>query len=257
MSKKWCKWRNLKLSESRSAFITGASRGIGLAIAKLFASKGISVTCASRTAEALDEVVSEIRAGGGKAHAIPLDVSNLDDFSRVISESVDQFGGVDILINNAGIVKDNLLLRMKEDDWDSVIDINLKGSFNGIKAVTPLMMKQRSGRIVNITSVSGMMGNAGQANYSAAKAGMIGLTKTTARELASRNITVNAIAPGYIATDMTSKLNEKVKEDLIKHIPLRRIGEAEEIAETALFLCSDAAGYITGQTIAVNGGLYM
>ena len=247
----------MKLSESRSAFITGASRGIGLAIAKLFASNGISVTCASRTAETLDEVVSEIRMSSGEAHAIPLDVSNMTDFSRAIAEAADKFGGIDILVNNAGIVKDNLLLRMKEDDWDSVIDINLKGSFNGIKAVTPLMIKQRSGRIINISSVSGMMGNAGQANYSAAKAGMIGLTKTTARELASRNITVNAIAPGYIATDMTSYLDEKVKEDLIKHIPLGRIGEADEVAKTALFLCSDSAGYITGQTIAVNGGLYM
>ncbi|MEE2877023.1 MAG: 3-oxoacyl-[acyl-carrier-protein] reductase [Candidatus Neomarinimicrobiota bacterium] len=245
------------MPESRSAFVTGASRGIGLAIAKLFALSGIKVTCASRTIKALEQVVSEIQSSGGEAHAIKLDVSNMADFSRAVVESAEKFGEVDILVNNAGIVKDNLLLRMKEDDWDSVIDINLKGCFNGIKAVTPLMMKKRSGRIINVSSVSGMMGNAGQANYSAAKAGMIGLTKTIARELSSRNITVNAIAPGYIATDMTSDLSEKVKEDLIKHIPLGRIGNAEEIAATALFLCSDAAGYITGQTIAVNGGLYM
>ena len=245
------------MSETQSAFVTGASRGIGRAIAKLFASNGIRVTCASRTIEALDEVVSEIRESGGEAHAIRLDVSDMSDFASAVAESADKFGSVDFLVNNAGIVKDNLLLRMKENDWDTVIDINLKGCFNGIKAVTPIMMKKRSGRIINISSVSGMMGNAGQANYSAAKAGMIGLTKTTARELASRSITVNAIAPGYIATDMTSDLNDQVKEDLINHIPLGRIGTADEIAETALFLCSDAAGYITGQTIAVNGGLYM
>lgn len=245
------------MPETQSAFVTGASRGIGRAIAKLFASNGISVTCASRTIEALDEVVSEIRESGGEAHAIRLDVSDMSDFASAVAESAEKFGSVDILVNNAGIVKDNLLLRMKENDWDSVIDINLKGCFNGIKAVTPLMMKKRSGRIINLSSVSGMMGNAGQANYSAAKAGMIGLTKTTARELASRNITVNAIAPGYIATDMTSDLNDQVKEELINHIPLGRIGTADEIAETALFLCSAAAGYITGQTIAVNGGLYM
>ncbi len=245
------------MSETQSAFVTGASRGIGRAIAKLFASNGIRVTCASRTIEALDEVVSEIRESGGEAHAIRLDVSDMSDFASAVAESADKFGSVDFLVNNAGIVKDNLLLRMKENDWDTVIDINLKGCFNGIKAVTPIMMKKRSGRIINISSVSGMMGNAGQANYSAAKAGMIGLTKTTARELASRNITVNAIAPGYIATDMTSDLNDQVKEDLINHIPLGRIGTADEIAETVLFLCSAAAGYITGQTIAVNGGLYM
>ncbi len=245
------------MSETQSAFVTGASRGIGRAIAKLFASNGIRVTCASRTIEALDEVVSEIRESGGEAHAIRLDVSDMSDFASAVAESADKFGSVDFLVNNAGIVKDNLLLRMKENDWDTVIDINLKGCFNGIKAVTPIMMKKRSGRIINISSVSGMMGNAGQANYSAAKAGMIGLTKTTARELASRSITVNAIAPGYIATDMTSDLNDQVKEDLINHIPLGRIGTADEIAETVLFLCSAAAGYITGQTIAVNGGLYM
>ncbi len=156
-----------------------------------------------------------------------------------------------------GIVKDNLLLRMKEGDWNSVIDVNLKGCFNGIKAVISHMMKNRFGRIINITSVSGMMGNPGQANYSAAKAGIIGLTKTVARELASRNITVNAIAPGYIDTDMTTDLNDKMKEEMIKQIPLGRIGNTEEIAATALFLTSDAAAYITGQTIAVNGGLYM
>ena len=245
------------MSDPRNAFISGASKGIGLAIAKLFAKNDIIVTCASRTIEDLETVVSEIKRSGGKAQAIKLDVSNTIDFAQAVNKTVEKYGKIDILVNNAGIVRDSLMIRMKEKDWDSVIDINLKGCFNGIKAVTPFMMKKRFGRIINISSVSGTMGNAGQANYSASKAGVIGLTKTAAKEFASRNITVNAIAPGYIDTDMTSSLNEKLKENLVKHIPLRRIGKVSEIAETALFLSSNEAGYITGQTIAVNGGLYM
>ena len=245
------------MSNPKSAFISGASKGIGLAIAKLFAKNDIIVTCASRTIEDLETVVSEIKRSGGKAQAIKLDVSNTIDFAQAVNKTVEKYGKIDILVNNAGIVRDSLMIRMKEKDWDSVIDINLKGCFNGIKAVTPFMMKNRFGRIINISSVSGTMGNAGQANYSASKAGVIGLTKTAAKEFASRGITVNAIAPGYIDTDMTSSLNEKLKEDLVKHIPLRRIGKVSEIAETALFLSSNEAGYITGQTIAVNGGLYM
>ena len=245
------------MSNPKSAFISGASKGIGLAIAKLFAKNDIIVTCASRTIEDLETVVSEIKRSGGKAQAIKLDVSNTIDFAQAANQTVEQYGKIDILVNNAGIVRDSLMIRMKEKDWDSVIDINLKGCFNGIKAVTPFMMKNRFGRIINVSSVSGIMGNAGQANYSASKAGVIGLTKTAAKEFASRGITVNAIAPGYIDTDMTSSLNEKLKEDLVKHIPLRRIGKVSEIAETVLFLSSNEAGYITGQTIAVNGGLYM
>ncbi len=245
------------MSNPKSAFISGASKGIGLAIAKLFAKNDIIVTCASRTIEDLETVVSEIKRSGGKAQAIKLDVSNTIDFAQAVNKTVEKYGKIDILVNNAGIVRDSLMIRMKEKDWDSVIDINLKGCFNGIKAVTPFMMKNRFGRIINVSSVSGIMGNAGQANYSASKAGVIGLTKTAAKEFASRGITVNAIAPGYIDTDMTSSLNEKLKEDLVKHIPLRRIGKVSEIAETALFLSSNEAGYITGQTIAVNGGLYM
>jgi|TARA_B100000686_G_scaffold247573_1_gene257249 3-oxoacyl-[acyl-carrier protein] reductase len=245
------------LSNPKSAFISGASKGIGLAIAKLFAKNDIIVTCASRTIEDLETVVSEIKRSGGKAQAIKLDVSNTIDFAQAVNKTVEKYGKIDILVNNAGIVRDSLMIRMKEKDWDSVIDINLKGCFNGIKAVTPFMMKNRFGRIINVSSVSGIMGNAGQANYSASKAGVIGLTKTAAKEFASRGITVNAIAPGYIDTDMTSSLNEKLKEDLVKHIPLRRIGKVSEIAETVLFLSSNEAGYITGQTIAVNGGLYM
>ena len=245
------------MSNPKSAFISGASKGIGLAIAKLFAKNDIIVTCASRTIEDLETVVSEIKRSGGKAQAIKLDVSNTIDFAQAVNKTVEKYGKIDILVNNAGIVRDSLMIRMKEKDWDSVIDINLKGCFNGIKAVTPFMMKNRFGRIINVSSVSGIMGNAGQANYSASKAGVIGLTKTAAKEFASREITVNAIAPGYIDTDMTSSLNEKLKEDLVKHIPLRRIGKVSEIAETVLFLSSNEAGYITGQTIAVNGGLYM
>lgn len=245
------------MSNPKSAFISGASKGIGLAIAKLFAKNDIIVTCASRTIEDLETVVSEIKRSGGKAQAIKLDVSKTIDFAQAVNKTVEKYGKIDILVNNAGIVRDSLMIRMKEKDWDSVIDINLKGCFNGIKAVTPFMMKNRFGRIINVSSVSGIMGNAGQANYSASKAGVIGLTKTAAKEFASRGITVNAIAPGYIDTDMTSSLNEKLKEDLVKHIPLRRIGKVSEIAETVLFLSSNEAGYITGQTIAVNGGLYM
>ena len=245
------------MSNPKSAFISGASKGIGLAIAKLFAKNDIIVTCASRTIEDLETVVSEIKRSGGKAQAIKLDVSNTIDFAQAVNKTVEKYGKIDILVNNAGIVRDSLMIRMKEKDWDSVIDINLKGCFNGIKAVTPFMMKNRFGRIINVSSVSGIMGNAGQANYSASKAGVIGLTKTAAKEFASRGITVNAIAPGYIDTDMTSSLNEKLKEDLVKHIPLRRIGKVSEIAESVLFLSSNEAGYITGQTIAVNGGLYM
>ena len=243
--------------EGHKFIVTGAAKGIGLAIAKLFAKNDIIVTCASRTIEDLETVVSEIKRSGGKAQAIKLDVSNTIDFAQAVNKTVEKYGKIDILVNNAGIVRDSLMIRMKEKDWDSVIDINLKGCFNGIKAVTPFMMKNRFGRIINISSVSGTMGNAGQANYSASKAGVIGLTKTAAKEFASRGITVNAIAPGYIDTDMTSSLNEKLKEDLVKHIPLRRIGKVSEIAETVLFLSSNEAGYITGQTIAVNGGLYM
>lgn len=245
------------MPETKTAFITGASRGIGLAIAKLFAKNDIKVACASRTASDLDQLASEIESEGGTALPIPLNVSDLNAFTEAVKGAVEELGSVDILVNNAGIVRDGLLLRMKEDDWDAVMDVNLKGCFNGIKAVTPHMLKHRFGRIVNITSVSGMMGNPGQANYSASKAGMIGLTKTAARELASRNITVNAIAPGYIDTDMTSDLSEKVKEEMIRHIPLGRMGTAGEIAEMAFFLTSPGASYITGQIIAVNGGLYM
>tara|TARA_A100001011_G_scaffold102316_2_gene107858 strand:- start:53573 stop:54310 length:738 start_codon:yes stop_codon:yes gene_type:complete len=245
------------LKNNQIAFITGASKGIGYSIAKAFALNGTTVACASRNLEDLNKTVEKLKSLGGNAIAVQLDVSNLSNFKSAIDYTIEKFEKIDILVNNAGIVKDNLILRMKEEDWDSVIDVNLKGTFNGVKSVTPYMMKKKYGRIINISSVSGLMGNYGQINYSAAKSGIIGLTKTTARELASRNITVNAVAPGYIQTDMVSDLNDKFKDELLKMIPLGRIGNPDEIAATVLFLSSENAGYITGETISVNGGLYI
>ena len=245
------------MKNNQIAFITGASKGIGYSIAKAFALNGTTVACASRNLEDLNKTVEKLKSLGGNAIAVQLDVSNLSNFKSAIDYTIKKFEKIDILVNNAGIVKDNLILRMKEEDWDSVIDVNLKGTFNGVKSVTPYMMKKKYGRIINISSVSGLMGNYGQINYSAAKSGIIGLTKTSARELASRNITVNAVAPGYIQTDMVSDLNEKFKDELLKMIPLGRIGNPDEIAATVLFLSSENAGYITGETISVNGGLYI
>ena len=245
------------MKNNQIAFITGASKGIGYSIAKAFALNGTTVACASRNLEDLNKTVEKLKSLGGNAIAVQLDVSNLSNFKSAIDYTIKKFEKIDILVNNAGIVKDNLILRMKEEDWDSVINVNLKGTFNGVKSVTPYMMKKKYGRIINISSVSGLMGNYGQINYSAAKSGIIGLTKTTARELASRNITVNAVAPGYIQTDMVSDLNEKFKDELLKMIPLGRIGNPDEIAATVLFLSSENAGYITGETISVNGGLYI
>lgn len=245
------------MKNNQIAFITGASKGIGYSIAKAFALNGTTVACASRNLEDLNKTVEKLKSLGGNAIAVQLDVSNLSNFKSAIDYTIKKFEKIDILVNNAGIVKDNLILRMKEEDWDSVIDVNLKGTFNGVKSVTPYMMKKKYGRIINISSVSGLMGNYGQINYSAAKSGIIGLTKTTARELASRNITVNAVAPGYIQTDMVSDLNDKFKDELLKMIPLGRIGNPDEIAATVLFLSSENAGYITGETISVNGGLYI
>lgn len=245
------------MKNNQIAFITGASKGIGYSIAKAFVLNGTTVACASRNLEDLNKTVEKLKSLGGNAIAVQLDVSNLSNFKSAIDYTIEKFEKIDILVNNAGIVKDNLILRMKEEDWDSVIDVNLKGTFNGVKSVTPYMMKKKYGRIINISSVSGLMGNYGQINYSAAKSGIIGLTKTSARELASRNITVNAVAPGYIQTDMVSDLNDKFKDELLKMIPLGRIGNPDEIAATVLFLSSENAGYITGETISVNGGLYI
>ncbi|KEZ50061.1 3-oxoacyl-[acyl-carrier-protein] reductase [Metabacillus indicus] len=246
------------MTESKTALVTGASRGIGRAIALELARNGINVAVNYAGSEAkANEVVDEIKALGREAFAVQADVSDSESVSAMVKETVERFGRLDILINNAGITKDNLLMRMKDSEWDDVININLKGVFLTTKAVTRQMMKQRYGRIINIASIVGVSGNPGQANYVAAKAGVIGLTKTAAKELSSRNITVNAIAPGFITTDMTDKLTEDVKNEMLKQIPLARFGEASDIAHTAVFLASEKSSYITGQTIHVDGGMVM
>jgi 3-oxoacyl-[acyl-carrier protein] reductase len=244
--------------EGKVALVTGASRGIGREIALELARQGANVAVNYAGSESkANEVVDEIKAIGKEAFVIKCDVSNSDEVAAMVKETVDRFGKLDILVNNAGITKDNLLMRMKEEEWDDVININLKGVFLCTKAVTRQMMKQRVGRIINITSVVGVSGNPGQANYVAAKSGVIGLTKTTAKELASRNITVNAIAPGFITTDMTDKLSDEVKDEMLKQIPLARLGEPKDIAKMAAFLASDDTSYITGQTLHINGGMVM
>ncbi|NOZ07949.1 MAG: 3-oxoacyl-[acyl-carrier-protein] reductase [FCB group bacterium] len=237
--------------------VTGASKGIGKETAKRFAAAGALTCLVSRSEEALKTVADEIRSSGGQADVYALDVSSLAGFTEVVTQVVKTHGSVDILVNNAGVTKDNLIMRMKEEDWDKVINVNLKGIFNGIKAVTRPMMKAKHGRIINISSVVGLMGNAGQCNYAAAKAGIFGLTKAVARELASRSITVNAVAPGYIQTEMTEILNENVKQELMKNIPLGRLGTPEDVAHLVMFLASDEAAYITGQTYNVDGGMVM
>lgn len=241
----------------RVAVVTGASRGIGRAIALALAAEGakIAVNYASNSTAA-DQLVEEIIAAGGQATALQADISKADSVDALIKAVTDQWGRIDILVNNAGITRDTLLLRMKPEDWQAVIDTNLTGVFLCTRAVSKLMLKQKSGRIINIASVAGQMGNPGQANYSAAKAGVIGFTKTVAKELASRGITVNAVAPGFIATDMTKDL--KGGEEILKFIPLGRYGEPEEVAGLVRFLAADpAAAYITGQTINVDGGMVM
>ncbi|MBC8311732.1 MAG: 3-oxoacyl-[acyl-carrier-protein] reductase [Candidatus Marinimicrobia bacterium] len=242
---------------NKIAIVTGASRGIGSAIAHNLSKAGAKVVLISRSIDALESVESEIKSNGGDAMSIAADVSNLESFSDAVSQVVEAWGTVDILINNAGITRDNIIMRLKEEDWDAVIDINLKGCFNGIKSVTRPMMKARCGRIINITSVIGLMGNSGQSNYAASKAGILGLTKSIAKELGSRNITVNAIAPGYIQTEMTDNLDETSKDNLMKSIPLQRLGQPQEIANLVCFLASDEAAYITGQTLNVDGGMVM
>lgn len=245
-----------KLSK-KVAVVTGASRGIGRSMAETYARAGAHVICVSRNEDALNVVADGIKSNGGSASVTAINVSNLEEFQNLIKETTDTYESVDILVNNAGITRDTLIVRMSEEDWDTVIDVNLKGAFNGIKAVTRTMMKQRFGRIINISSVVGLTGNAGQVNYAASKAGLIGLTKATAKEIGSRGITVNCIAPGYIATDMTGQMDDKAKDLLISQIPLGRIGSPDDIAATALFLASDEAGYITGQTFTVDGGMVM
>ncbi len=239
------------------AVVTGASRGIGRAIALKLAEAGASVVVTATTQQGAEKTAAEIIAAGGKALAVKVDVSVATEVEGLFKEAVGAFGKLDILVNNAGITKDGLLLRMKEADWDAVLDVNLKGSFNCTREAAKIMTKARYGRIVNVSSVVGEMGNPGQANYCASKAGMIGLTKSAARELARRNVTVNAVAPGFIETDMTNELSEKTKESLQEQIPMGRLGSADDIAGAVLFLVSDAAGYITGHVLSVNGGMYM
>jgi len=242
----------------KTALVTGASRGIGRAIALRLAEAGANVVVNYAGSEAAAaETVAMVKERGRDAIMIKANVANAEEVQEMFKQALDQFGSIDILVNNAGITRDNLLMRMKEEEWDDVINTNLKGVFNCIKAATRPMMKQRSGRIINITSVVGVLGNPGQANYVAAKAGVIGLTKTTARELASRNITVNAVAPGFIDTDMTAGLPEDVKNAMLGQIPLARLGQPDEIASVVVFLASDAASYMTGQTLHVDGGMYM
>ena len=239
------------------AIVTGASRGIGEAIAKQLSNCGAKIILIARNSDQLVAVKETIISNGGIAESIAGDVSNLNSISEIVTNTIDKWGRIDILVNNAGIARDNIIMRMKEDDWDSVMNINLKGCFNGIKSVARPMIKNKTGRIINITSVIGQIGNAGQSNYAASKAGIMGLTKSMAKELGSRNITVNAVAPGYITTDMTNELNDEVKEQLKSSIPLGRLGTPDDVANLVCFLASDEAGYITGQTFNVDGGMVM
>ncbi|UPW84105.1 3-oxoacyl-[acyl-carrier-protein] reductase [Lysinibacillus sp. Ag94] len=244
--------------EGKVAVVTGASRGIGRAIALKLADEGAKVVVNYSGSQAkAEEVVAMIQENGGEAVAVQASVSKTEEVSALMDAAVKTFGSLDILVNNAGITRDNLLMRMKEDEWDDVLDTNLKGVFLCTKAVTRQMMKQRAGRIINISSIVGVAGNAGQANYVAAKAGVIGLTKTTAKELASRNILVNAIAPGFIETEMTEQLPEDIKQGMLTQIPLAKLGQPEDIAKAVAFLASDDANYMTGQTLHIDGGMVM
>ena len=241
--------------KNKVAIITGASRGIGKSIAEEISKSGAHVVCVSRSRDDLLKISNKLSDEGFSSSFFVCDVSDFSDFKKLIDDTVSKFNRVDILVNNAGITKDNLIMRMPESDWDKVIDVNLKGVFNGIKAISRQMMKQKHGRIINISSIVGLIGNPGQANYAASKAGVIGLGKAISKELASRNITVNTIAPGYIETDMVEDIQETVKEDLFKQIPLGRIGKPSDIATAVLYLASDEAGYITGQTLTIDGGM--
>lgn len=242
----------------KTAVVTGASRGIGRAIACKLAAEGASVVLNYKgSRERAEEVKARIEAEGGTAYLLPCDVADFAACEAFMKEAIGLLGRLDILVNNAGITRDGLLMRMSEEDYDAVLDTNLKGTFHCIRFAARQMIKQRSGRILNISSVSGVLGNAGQANYAASKAGVIGLTKSAAREFAGRGITVNAIAPGFIHTEMTEALPEKVRENAVAQIPLGRFGEAEEVAEAAAFLVSDRAGYMTGQVLHIDGGMAM
>lgn len=248
----------MDIASKNVAVITGAAKGIGRAIALKLADDGFDIVINYRNSSgSVEELVGEIESKGRKSIAVQGDVSVFEEAKNIIKQAVDFFGRIDVLVNNAGITRDGLLLRMKEDDFDKVIEVNLKGTFNCIRHVSPIMLKQRKGKIINISSVVGVTGNAGQVNYSAAKAGIIGITKSTARELASRGINVNAVAPGFIKTDMTKTLSEKIRENALHSIPLRRFGTVYDVANAVSFLASSNADYITGQVINIDGGMVM
>ncbi len=243
--------------KDKVAVVTGASRGIGKSISLALAKQGAKIVAVDVTLKGMDELLADIKALGSEGIAVEGNVTVTADTEKMVDQAVATYGRVDILVNNAGITRDGLLLRMKDEDWDAVLTVNLKGAFLCTRAVSKVMTKQRTGRIINIASVVGQMGNAGQANYCASKAGLMGLTRSNARELAKRNITVNAVAPGFIVSDMTEALPEKVKQEMAAQIPLERFGTADDIANAVVFLASDASHYITGQVLAVNGGMYM
>jgi len=245
------------MPKDKVAVITGASRGIGRSIALALAAEGARIVAFDLDMAETEKVAGEIRALGVEALAVQGNVTVAADTERMIDAAMEKLGRVDILVNNAGITRDGLLMRMKEEDWDAVLGVNLKGAFLCSRAASKVMAKQRYGRIINIASVVGQMGNAGQANYCASKAGLMGLTKSNARELAKRNVTVNAVAPGFIATAMTDALPEKTRQELAAQIPLERLGSADDIANAVIFLAAERSGYITGQVIGVNGGMYM
>ena len=243
--------------KDKVALITGGARGIGKAIGLVYAKEGADIVIADVNLEEAEKTVKEIELLGRKALALTMDVTDYTKVEEVVNKILDKFAKIDILVNNAGITKDNLLLRMSQLEWDAVLNVNLKGTFNCIRAVSRVMIKQRSGKIVSIASIIGLIGNPGQANYSASKAGIIALTKTAAKELASRNINVNAVAPGFIQTDMTAKLSEELKQKMLSNIPLNKLGTADDVAAVCLFLASEDSSYITGQTIVVDGGMVM
>lgn len=241
--------------KDRVVLVTGSARGIGKEIALCFGREGADVAICDVNLQEAQKTQGEIEALGRKSVSLRIDVTNSEKVQEMVNKILDKFKRIDILVNNAGITKDNLLMRMSDAEWDAVLNVNLKGSFNCIKSVSKTMIKQRSGKIINIASIIGIIGNPGQANYSASKAGIIALTKTAAKELASRNINVNAIAPGFIATDMTAGLSEDLKNKMLANIPLNRLGSTKNIADVCLFLASEEASYITGQTIVVDGGM--
>lgn len=248
----------MKRFENKIVLVTGAGRGIGASIAKHFASEGAEVIVNySGNDEAAQKTVDEITATGGQAQKYKCSVNDSESVKVMIDEIIKEFGRIDILVNNAGITKDGLMLRMTDEDFDRVIDVNLKGTFNCTKYVSKYMLKQKSGKIINISSVVGLSGNAGQVNYSASKAGIIGITKSAAKELSSRGITVNAVAPGYVDTDMTKVLSDNIRNEILKNIPLQRMGNVEDISNCVAFLASEDASYITGQVISVDGGMHI